>query len=239
MHGSRTAETRARLCCPKRGPGGVWQRRASAAPAVTLESKLRDLREATTEGSPERRRAEAAFVVDALPFLTSICRWYRGPDLMDEDLLAEARLAFVEAMREWKPGGRPFDTFARWGVRFALAKMLRASRMIRGRGKDGQMPVSPSMLHGLDVQHGHGSHKHGTRKFFDHELSAALTDVGTDAQVMDLASDVEREAGVGALRDAVSELPAEDQAAVAAWLANSRGRALPARIRDKLREMVG
>ena len=206
---------------------------------MTLESKLRGLREATAEGSPERMRAEAAFVGDALPFLTSICRWYRGPDLMDEDLLAEARLALVEAMREWKPGGRPFDTFARWGVRFALAKMLRASRMIRGRGKTGQMPVSPSMLHGLDLQHSHGSHKRGARGFFDHGLSAALTDAGTDAWVAEIASEVEREAGVGMLRDAVSELPAEDRAVVTAWLANSRGRALPARIRDKLREMVG
>ena len=60
-----------------------------------------------------------------------------------------------------------------------------------------------------------------------------------DARIQDYAEDIEREAGVADLRDAVSELPAEDQAAVAAWLANSRGRALPARIRDKLREMVG
>ena len=236
MHQSRTAETRARLCSPKRGPGGVWQRREGAAPAVTLESKLRALRETTAEGSPERRRAEAAFVVDALPFLTSICRWYRGPDLMDEDLLAEARLAFVEAMREWKPGGRPFDTFARWGVRFALAKMLRASRMIRGRGKDGQIVVSPRLLHGLEAER-HGVRRH--RPIDEPGLVVALTDAGTDAQVAELASDVEREAGVGTLRDAVSELPAEDRAVVVAWLANSRGRALPARIRDKLREMVG
>ena len=235
MHGSRTAETRARLCSPKRGPGGVWQRREGAAPAVTLESKLRALRETTAEGSPERRRAEAAFVVDALPFLTSICRWYRGPDLMDEDLMAEARLAFVEAMREWKPGGRPFDTFARWGVRFALAKMLRASRMIRGRGRDGLLSGTTSVLHGLDASR-KGAQTGGVASA---ELLSILTDMDGDARIQDYAEDIEREAGVADLRDAVSELPAEDQAAVAAWLANSHGRALPARIRDKLREMVG
>jgi predicted nuclease with TOPRIM domain len=35
------------------------------------------------------------------------------------------------------------------------------------------------------------------------------------------------------------ELGAEDQAVVTAWLADSRGRALPLRLRERLREMVG
>ena len=234
MHQSRTAETRARLCSPKRGEGGVWQRRSGEAPAVTLESKLRALRETTAEGSRERGRAEAAFVVDARPFLLSICRWYRGPDLPDEDLMAEAELALVEAMREWKPGGRPFDTYARWGVRFALAKMLRASRMIRGRGRDGRVPVAPTFLHGLEKSRRCAGGLAGP------SLVAELTDPRDfDAQTQEFVHEAQRAEDVAGLREAVMELGAEDQAVVAAWLADSRGRALPVRLRDRLREMVG
>ena len=48
--------------CPEAGEGGVWRRRSSAAPAVTLESKLLALR-----ASPSKE-AEAAFIVEARPF---------------------------------------------------------------------------------------------------------------------------------------------------------------------------
>lgn len=225
---------------PRRDADGIWRRRSSAAPAVTLESKLCALREATAEGSRERLRAEAEFIVEARPFLRSVCRWYRGPDLADEDLEAEAELALVEAMREWKPGGRPFDTFARWGVRFALAKLLRSSRMIRGRGREGRMCGTSSMLHGLE------SGRRGPASLGGHlghgkaELQNALSDTrGVEARMLDVAQMVERASDVAALTEAVMELGAEDRAVVTAWLADSRGRALPLRLRERLREMVG
>jgi DNA-directed RNA polymerase specialized sigma24 family protein len=204
---------------------------------VTLESKLLALR-----ASPSKE-AEAAFIIEARPFLRSVCRWYRGPDLADEDLEAEAELALVEAMREWKPGGRPFDTFARWGVRFALAKLLRSSRMIRGRGREGRMCGIAAVLHGLDeAAHGPASAK--LRRYRagieQAELQNALSDTrGVEAGMLDVAQMVERASDVAALTEAVMELGAEDQAVVTAWLADSRGRALPLRLRERLREMVG
>lgn len=222
---------------PKRGADGVWRRRASAAPAVTLESKLRALRETTAEGSRERGRAEAAFVVEARPFLLSICRWYRGPDLPDEDLLAEAELAFVEAMREWKPGGRPFDTFARWGVRFALARMLRASRMIRGRGRDARVDSASATLHGKADPFRDGR-KTTCQADYVFLVGQIISD-GDESRMQECAHEAQRAADVAGLREAVMELAAEDQAVVAAWLADSKGRALPVRLRDRLREMVG
>jgi predicted nuclease with TOPRIM domain len=57
--------------------------------------------------------------------------------------------------------------------------------------------------------------------------------------MLDVAQMVERAADVTALTEAVMELGAEDQAVVTAWLADSRGRALPLRLRERLREMVG
>ena len=198
---------------------------------MTLESKLLALR-----ASPSKE-AEAAFIVEARPFLRSVCRWYRGPDLADEDLEAEAELALVEAMREWKPGGRPFDTFARWGVRFALAKLLRSSRMIRGRGREGRMCGTSGILHGLDASLRGSASTGGIGKA---ELQNALSDTrGVEAGMLDVAQMVERAADVAALTEAVMELGAEDQAVVTAWLADSRGRALPLRLRERLREMVG
>ena len=88
-----------------------------------------------------------------MPFLRTICRWYNGPDLATEGLRGGSPLALYEAMGTWTPGGRPFDTHARWGVRMALAKMLRASRMIRGRGRTGRVVVG-AVLHGLDNDRG-------------------------------------------------------------------------------------
>lgn len=216
---------------PRRDADGIWRRRSSAAPAVTLESKLLALR-----ASPSKE-AEAAFIVEARPFLRSVCRWYRGPDLADEDLEAEAELALVEAMREWKPGGRPFDTFARWGVRFALAKLLRSSRMIRGRGREGRMCGTSAILHGLDASPRGSASTGGIGKA---ELQNALSDTrGVEAGMLDVAQMVERASDVAALTEAVMELGVEDQAVVTAWLADSRGRALPLRLRERLREMVG
>lgn len=216
---------------PQRGAGGVWTRRRSAAPTVTLETKLVALREMV---GAERARAEAAFVAEAMPFLRTICRWFVGPDLATEDLEAEALLAFYEAMGTWAPGGRPFDTYARWGVRMALAKMLRASRMIRGRGRTGRVVVS-AVLHGLD-------NDRGVRPLGANvgpELAAALTDtVGSEAGMVERCGDAEREAECAALAEAVAALSDDDQAVVAAWQAG-KVRALPRGLRDRLREAVG
>ena len=202
-------------------------------PAVTLESKLLALR-----ASPSKE-AEAAFIVEARPFLRSVCRWYRGPDLADEDLEAEAELALVEAMREWKPGGRPFDTFARWGVRFALAKLLRSSRMIRGRGREARLEGASAVLHGMDGSRARGNYRNGCSKA-DVELRTALCDTeDAEAGTLAVACVAEQASDVAALTEAVMELGVEDQAVVTAWLADSRGRVLPLRLRERLREMVG
>lgn len=215
----------------------MWTRRRSAAPTVTLETKLVALREMV---GAERARAEAAFVAEAMPFLRTICRWYSGPDLATEDLEAEALLAFYEAMGTWAPGGRPFDTYARWGVRMALAKMLRASRMIRGRGRTGRVVVG-AVLHGLDVgtdsRSGHGSVRNFGKA--GPELAAALTDtVGSEAGMVERCGDAEREAECAALAEAVAALSDDDQAVVAAWQVG-KVRALPRGLRDRLREAVG
>ena len=155
MHESRATEVQANSFVPqKRGEGRGLRRRIAAAPCVTLESKLLALR-----ASPSKE-AEAAFIVEARPFCGR-CAGGIGADLADEDLEAEAELALVEAMREWKPGGRPFDTFARWGVRFALAKLLRSSRMIRGRGREGRMCGASGMLHGLETPGSGGGRMRG------------------------------------------------------------------------------
>ena len=220
---------------PQRGAGGVWTRRKSAAPTVTLETKLVALRAMV---GAERMRAEAAFVGEAMPFLRTICRWYNGPDLATEDLEAEALLALYEAMGTWTPGGRPFDTYARWGVRMALAKMLRASRMIRGRGRTGRVVVG-AVLHGLD-------NDRGVRPLGANvgpELAMVLTDTACSEAGMaerrgDAEREAEREAECAALAEAVAALSDADQAVVAAWQAG-KVRALPRGLRDRLRDAVG
>ncbi len=209
----------------------MWTRRKSAAPTVTLETKLVALRAMV---GAARTRAEAAFVAEAMPFLRTICRWYSGPDLATEDLEAEALLALYEAMNTWAPGGRPFDTYARWGVRMALAKMLRGSRMIRGRGRTGRVVVG-SVLHGLD-------NDRGVRPLGANvgpELAMALTDTAcSEVGMVERCGDVEREAECVALAAAVAALSDDDQAVVAAWQAG-KVRALPRGLRDRLREAVG
>lgn len=215
----------------------MWTRRRSAAPTVTLETKLVALREMV---GAERARAEAAFVAEAMPFLRTICRWFVGPDLATEDLEAEALLAFYEAMGTWAPGGRPFDTYARWGVRMALAKTLRASRMIRGRGRTGRVVVG-MVLHGLDVGTDSRSDHGSVRNFgkAGSELAAALTDTtGSEAGMVERCREAEREAECAVLVGAVAALSDDDQAVVAAWQAG-KVRALPRGLRDRLREAVG
>lgn len=204
----------------------MWTRRKSAAPTVTLETKLVALRAMV---GAARTRAEAAFVAEAMPFLRTICRWYNGPDLATEDLEAEALLALYEAMGTWTPGGRPFDTYARWGVRMALAKMLRASRMIRGRGRTGRVVVG-AVLHGLERPLGAN---------VGPELAMALTDTAcSEAGMAERRGDAEREAECAALAEAVAALSDADQAVVAAWQAG-KVRALPRGLRDRLRDAVG
>lgn len=215
---------------PQRGAGGVWTRRKSAAPTVTLETKLVALRAMV---GAERTRAEAAFVAEAMPFLRTICRWYSGPDLATEDLEAEALLALYEAMGTWAPGGRPFDTYARWGVRMALAKMLRASRMIRGRGRTGRVVIG-SALHGMDNDRGSPRSLGANVP----ELATALTDMaGSETGMVERCGEAEREAECAALAEAVAALSDADRATVAAWQAGTV-RALPRALRDRLREAV-
>ena len=98
-----------------------------------------------------------------------------------------------------------------------------------------------SMLHGLETPgSGGGGRMRGEATTRTPSYGRCCLDTrGVEARMLDVAQTVERAADVAALTEAVMELGAEDQAVVTAWLADSRGRALPLRLRERLREMVG
>lgn len=75
---------------------------------------------------------EAKLLRSGRPFVVSICRWYFGDDLDGDDVVQTGTAAFWGAVIDWDPKGAPFDTFARWRVRGALAKLLRGSCQVRG-----------------------------------------------------------------------------------------------------------
>jgi hypothetical protein len=90
-------------------------------------------------------------VIIAQGFTLSCARWYFGDDLDREDVIITAQGALWEAICDWVTeaehlaakvkdptlgGWAPFDTHARWKIRGALSKMLRGSKLIRGRKAD-------------------------------------------------------------------------------------------------------
>ena len=95
MHARESRATEVRALCP--GSGERWGLATAKCGARGDAGE-----QAGAAGGAERRggvyrRGEAVFAVGV-----SVVS---GPDLADEDLEAEAELALVEAMREWKPGG--------------------------------------------------------------------------------------------------------------------------------------
>lgn len=106
-------------------------RRAAPRPRLTLGDKVLALRQLR---GGARARAEAQFLQDAEPFVRRCAAWYRGPDLDEDDLMATARLAVWSCVVDWdERRGAPFDTWARWKVRTELGRLLRGSRLVRGR----------------------------------------------------------------------------------------------------------
>ena len=109
-------------------------RRAAPRPKVTLGDKVLALRQLR---GGARARAEAQFLKDAEPFIRRCAAWYFGPDLDHDDVMATARLAVWSCVLDWDERlGAPFDTWARWKVRTELGKLLRGSRMVRGRAPE-------------------------------------------------------------------------------------------------------
>lgn len=100
--------------------------------AASLEAQIHALRRLT---GPARRRAEEDFIRAVEPLIIKESRPFLGPDLETDDILAEARAAIWLGLLKWRPGGRAFPHFARQGIRNALQKHLRGSRIVRGAGK--------------------------------------------------------------------------------------------------------
>ncbi len=132
-------------------PTFTHRRRTSTDPTKCLfVAQIMAIRQA--EASGQRREAEALknkLINASRGFIRKMsCRYY-GSDVDQEDVDATAMLAFWRAVTTWQPdGGSPFDTWARWGMRMELQKMVRASRMIRGQKQE---RVSLASLEGDDI----------------------------------------------------------------------------------------
>jgi hypothetical protein len=92
------------------------------------------------EAAGRRREAEvlkSKLITSSRGFIIKMARRYYGDDIDRDDVDATATMAFWRAVTTWQPdGGSPFDTWARWGMRQELQKMVRASRMIRGQKQE-------------------------------------------------------------------------------------------------------
>ena len=127
------------------------QRRTVTDPAKCVwRQQILAIREAETAG--RRREAEvlkSKLISSSRGFIRKMaCRYY-GDDVDQDDVDATAMMAFWRAVTTWQPdGGSPFDTWCRWGMRMALQKMLRSSRMIRGQRRE---RVSLASLDGDDI----------------------------------------------------------------------------------------
>ena len=107
----------------------------------------------TAEAEGKRSLAEALkakLIASSRGFIIKMARRYYGDDIDRDDVDATATMAFWIAVTTWQPGGgSTFDTWARWGMRMALQKMIRSSRMIRGQKK---RRVSLASLDGDDAE---------------------------------------------------------------------------------------
>ena len=85
-------------------------------------------------GSEKRlAAAEARLIKRAQPMIARFCRRYRGPDVDQQDLEAEARIALWHAARTWDPTRlRSFEAWAGIHMRGACQKAIRHARLVRG-----------------------------------------------------------------------------------------------------------
>ncbi len=115
------------------------QRRTVVDPAMCVwRQQILAIREAEAAG--KRMVAEVLkgkLITSSRGFIRKMAMRFYGDDLDQDDVDATAMMAFWRAVTTWQPdGGSPFDTWARWGMRMELQKMLRASRMIRGQKQE-------------------------------------------------------------------------------------------------------
>lgn len=128
------------------------QRRTVTDPAkCVFVQQILAIRAAEAEG--KRSLAEALkgkLITSSRGFIIKMARRYYGDDIDRDDVDATATMAFWMAVMTWQPdGGSTFDTWAHWGMRMALQKMIRSSRMIRGQKKK---RVSLASLDGDDAE---------------------------------------------------------------------------------------
>lgn len=128
------------------------KRRTTIDPAMCVwRRQIVAIREAEAAG--RRREAETLknqLIASSRGFIRKAAQKFYGDDVEQDDVDATAMMAFWRAVTTWQPdGGSPFDTWARWGMRMALQKMIRSSRMIRGQKKK---RVSLASLNGDDAE---------------------------------------------------------------------------------------
>ena len=129
----------------------TYKRRTTIDPAkCVLQQRIIAIREAEAAG--RRREAETLknqLITSSRGFIRKAAQKFYGDDVEQEDVDATALLGFWRAVTTWLPdGGSPFDTWARWGMRLALQKMIRGTRMIRGQKQE---RVSLASLEGDDI----------------------------------------------------------------------------------------
>lgn len=126
------------------------QRRTVTDPAkCVFVLQILAIREAEAAG--RRREAEvlkSKLLTMSRGFIRRTASKFYGDDIEQDDVDATATMAYWRAVTTWQPtGGSPFDTWARWGMRMELQKLVRASRMIRGQKQE---RVSLASLDGVD-----------------------------------------------------------------------------------------
>lgn len=127
------------------------KRRTTINPAKCVwRQRIIAIREAEAAG--QKREAETLknqLITSSRGFIRKAAQKFYGGDVEQEDVDATAMLAFWRAVTTWQPdAGSPFDTWARWGMRMALQKMIRGTRMIRGQKQE---RVSLASLEGDDI----------------------------------------------------------------------------------------
>lgn len=98
-----------------------------------LNERARAVRAALTGSSARQRKIEDELLVASQRLIERFIRRYRGPDVEDDDLLAEARIAVWQAARQWDPARMAsFASWARIRLRGACQKAVRNARLVPG-----------------------------------------------------------------------------------------------------------
>lgn len=114
---------------PEGARRGCFRLGMSSPPPGSLGSKVLHLRELK---GPERERATAQFLSDAAGFIRAAVRRFAGDDVDGDELRSAAVTGLLEAVASYRPEAGRFDQHARWAMRGQLARVLRASRLVRG-----------------------------------------------------------------------------------------------------------